>query len=242
MKIQRTNVILVLVALGLAGGIYWQQRWAPGGSDRAPNPTGAGTTAAKGPKTLFPFQEQDVVRFTLRRPDLTLTLEKQPSSSPGEPDWRILAPTQLPANEPPGSNGASDGAVAYLLSLLATGEVSDRFALEGDREARLAEFGLDRPMAQLDLTLADGSSHKLILGAANFDRTSLYAIRDGETRDPAVEIVVVDIDLEPAVQRPLAEWLARAELPEPQFSDGSSDRPSTENNGGTPSATTGPQW
>lgn len=222
MKIQRSTLILTLVALGLASGIYLQQRLTA--------PDVAGEVRSEGAEPLFDFDEADVVKFTINRPDLSLSLERRSLEVTGDavadlaaatvaqsqPDWSITVPEQTPA---------SDGAVAFLLSLLATGDRRDGFEVlndgqsEGETQQRLAEFGLDQPMAQVDLTLADGTSRQLILGNSNFDDSGIYAVQDVEASDEAFEVFLVNSSLEPAVLRPLEEWRYTAELPDENIAE-----------------------
>lgn len=217
MKIQRNTLVLALVALGLSSGIYLQQRLTAPESSRAVRTEGA--------EPLFDFAEADVVEFTITRPDLTLSLSQPTAASSGDdvadllaetaavgqPDWAITAPEQTPA---------SDGAVAFLLNLLATGDCRDRFSIaqEGQSAAelqqRLGEFGLDQPKAQVDLTLGDGTTHQLLLGDDNFDGSGIYAMGDRGQSPGKTEIFLVDSSLEPAMLRPLEEWRYTAELPD----------------------------
>lgn len=205
MKIQRSTFILVLLSLGLASGIYLQQRLTA-----VPESGEAGLVRPDG-EALFGFQEADITQVTIQRPDLTLSLKKRDAPVPGEPDWTITAPEQGPA---------SDGAVAYLLNLLATGDRRDSFRLtndgqpQGDTQKRLSEFGLDQPMAQVEVTLVDGSRHQLILGDRNFDGSGLYGVADAEPSSAELTVFWVTSDFETAVQRPLADWRYSAELPD----------------------------
>lgn len=217
MKIQRNTLILALVAFGLASGIYIQQRLAVTDS--------LGEVRVEGAEPLFDFDEADVVQFTINRPDLSLSLKKQGPASTGDavadldaeaaalgqPDWAITAPEQIPA---------SDGAVAFLLNLLATGDRHESFTLandgqpKGPTQQRLAEFGLDQPIAQVDLTLVDGTTHKLLLGNSNFDNSGIYAVQDVDPSYEEIEIFWVNSSLGPAMLRPLEEWRYTAELPD----------------------------
>jgi len=220
MKIQRNTLILALAAFGLASSIYIQQQLTA--------PDASGEIRAEGSEPLFDFDEADVTQFTIRRPDLTLSLEKREAESAeskpaetaalGQPDWNLTAPEQIPA---------SDGAVAFLLNLLATGDRRDSFSIPSSPE-RLAEFGLDQPTAQVDVTLADGTTRSLSLGDSNFDDSGLYAAGDlptsqasesqsSDSQSPesqSIEVFLVDSSLEPALLRPLEEWRYTAELPD----------------------------
>jgi hypothetical protein len=203
MRINRTPLILTGLALGLAGGIYLAEtRLDPIGQQQAQA------------SDLFAFAEEDVQRFSLQRPDITLELVL---AAPGSrPAWQLVRPEKTPA---------SDAAVAYLLNLLATVQTGDRFDLadngpsngppDGNVQQRLGEFGLDQPSATLDITLRDGQQHRLLLGQADFSGRYLYALRDPDPDAEAQSVLLVPIDLAPAVERPLPEWRYTAELPGP---------------------------
>lgn len=231
MKIQRNTLVLALVAFGLASGIYIQQRLTA--------PESPSEVRTEGAEPLFYFDEADVVQFTINRPDLTLSLEKRSPESTGDavadldaetaalgqPDWAIILPEQTPA---------SDGAVAFLLNLLATGDRRDSFPIPNDGQSqgltqqRLAEFGLDEPQAQVELTLADGTTHQLMLGNRNFDDSATYAVQDVDPSDEEIDVFLVNSSLEPALLRSLEEWRYTAELPdEPTESETSPDNEAT---------------
>ena len=217
MKIQRNTLILALVAFGLASGIYIQQRLTA--------PDSAIAVRSEGAKPLFEFDEADVTQFTINRPELSLSLAKRGVESTGDavadldaetaalgqPDWNLTAPEQIPA---------SDGAVAFLLNLLATGDRRDGFTIpndgqpQGPTQQRLGEFGLDQPQAQVDLTLADGTTHQLVIGNSNFDDSGIYAVQDVDPSSQEIEVFLVNSSLEPALLRPLEEWRYTAELPD----------------------------
>jgi hypothetical protein len=205
MKLQRSTLFLLMLALGLSSGIYLQQRFV------APQDAGEAAVVQQDREPLFSFEEAEITQVTIQRPDLTLSFKKRDSPKAGEPDWEMTAPEKGPA---------SDGAVAYLLNLLATGDRQDSFQLtqegqpQGNPQQRLKEFGLDRPLAQVSVTLADDSSHQLILGNSNFDNSGLYGVADGDLSRADVTVLLVTSDFEAAVQRPLAEWRYSAELPE----------------------------
>lgn len=217
MKIQRNTLILALVAFGLASGIYLQQRLVA--------PEAASEVRSEGGQPLFDFEEADVTQFTINRPDIQLSLERRETESTGDevadleaenaalgqPDWNLTAPEQMPA---------SDAAVAFLLNLLATGDRRDSFTIpndgqpQGPTQQRLAEFGLDQPKAQVEVTLADGTTHELVLGNSNFDNSGTYAVQDMDPSSEDIEVFLVDSSLEPALLRPLEEWRYTAELPD----------------------------
>lgn len=96
---------------------------------------------------------------------------------------------------------ANEAYVAYLLDLLAKAK--------GDRipaDPRL-EDGLNQPLATIEVKLNNQQTHKLILGNANYNNTSLYALADPpEQITQSPQIVLVSPDFKNAIDRPLSEW------------------------------------
>ena len=83
----------------------------------------------------------------------------------GESTWLMKQPEEIQA---------SDGAVAFLLNLIATETSQRTLEVAGDRKT---EFGFDRP-AIVNVILENGEEHVLVLGLANFDQSAFYALID----------------------------------------------------------------
>ncbi|NJR67489.1 MAG: DUF4340 domain-containing protein [Synechococcales cyanobacterium CRU_2_2] len=198
MKVQRNTFLLVLVATLGMGAFFVSEVIL------APKPEQADVADGN----LFAFEEAEIQAIQIQRPDLTLAFEKRDSPPEGESDWRMTKPETIQA---------SDGAVAFLLNLLATGNVQQTLEVAGDRKA---EFGFDQP-AIVNVTLANGKEHVLVLGQANFDRSAFYALTDTPPNAPTLSVRLVSIDFEPAINRPLEEWKYTAELklPDPPTPD-----------------------
>lgn len=112
-------------------------------------------------------------------------------------EWQMQQPLPGPAN---------DASIAFLLNLMTTGASSKSFTIAADRAA---EFGFDTPYATVTVTLKDGSTHRLILGNPDFDRTSLYAQIDppeGTSETTELTLRLVPMTFEQAVGRPLDDW------------------------------------
>jgi len=221
MKLQRTTLILLLVALSLGTGVYFTQRGEPGQE---------ATVQDGKKKKIFRFQENDIQAVTLKLQEQTLIFERrvipiaaesggetttekneaeeekaeENSSSPDgslsatSSNWLIKAPIQAPAN---------DAYVSYLLNLLATGRRDRTLDVPNDT---LSEYGLDQPRATIEVRLKNQQTHTLLLGSANFDRTSLYAQADppdGESEE--VSIILVSLDFDIGINRSLEEWRER---------------------------------
>ena len=209
MKFQRSTFLLVLVATLLMGGFFVSEvilgpkQQQSNGTD----PKGEGGQ-------LFNFEESDIVTLVIQRPDLTLTFEKRETPPVGESIWLMKQPEEIPA---------SDGAVAFLLNLVATGSSRQTLDVGSDRKA---EFGFDQP-AIVNVTLTNGDEHTLVLGLPNFDRSAFYALTDTPPNAETLPIQLVSVDFDPAINRPLDEWKYTAEQP-PSTEPSSDENPEGE--------------
>jgi hypothetical protein len=217
MKLQRTTLGLLLSALVLGGFVYLYE--IRGAEQRQ--------TAETEAKRLFNFTEDQIQAITLKTSQRTLVLKRaksvsaspQPSPTPKltpsptrqSPQWRFE--TQAPKSpEKPEQGLASEASVAYLASLIATAQ---RQPLTPDATEttlrvpvnRLAEFGLDQPLATIEVNLDNQTSHRMLLGKPNFNRSAIYAQVDPPAT-AAVDrrVVLVPTTFENAVNRPLNEW------------------------------------
>jgi Domain of unknown function (DUF4340) len=108
--------------------------------------------------------------------------------------WQLSAPLKVPANEP---------TVAFLTNLLTTTQRDRTLNVSPDRAA---EFGLDKPMGTIGITLTDQQKHKLVLGKLSFDRTWLYALIDPDPQAKELVVSLVSPQFANAVDRDLKEW------------------------------------
>jgi hypothetical protein len=74
------------------------------------------------------------------------------------------------------------------------------------------------PFATIELALADGTTHRLVLGAADFSGQNYYALIDPETlpltQDMGdVDVAIVTENIRNGVDRPLEEWQAVIDTP-----------------------------
>lgn len=209
MKLERTPLALLLTALLFGGAVLvYETQISPKQEE-----------TKKDSKKLFAFKEEDVQSLNLTTPVQKLSFEKkspektQPNqkqdqkkqdqkSSPVVADafvWQMTAPSNTTAN---------DAYVSFLLNMMATGNSEQSITAPADKRS---EFGFEIPMAIAEVKLKNQQTHRLVLGKPNFDRTAIYAQVDPST-DPKKElaIVLVPIDFENAVNRPLSEWKAEA--------------------------------
>jgi hypothetical protein len=190
MKLQRTTLILILLALGLGGFVYFYEiKGAPQREE-----------IKQKQQQIFTFQEDDVQSLTVKTQNLTLNLERNQKSD--ESKWLIKSPEVGPA---------SNAIVGYLMNLLVEGN-SDR--LISIPTNQLAEFGLEQPQATINIQLKNQKTHQLILGKPDFNRRFMYAQADPAIKpDGNVNVLLVSTDFENAVNRELAEWKQIQSIP-----------------------------
>ncbi|NMG22772.1 hypothetical protein DP116_26365 [Brasilonema bromeliae SPC951] len=182
MKLQRTTLILILLALGLGGFVYFHE------IKSEPEPK-----EVKQQQKIFSFKEDDVQSLTVKTQNQTLNLERTDKSE--EPKWMMKSPEVAPA---------SNAIVGYLMNLLVEGK-SDRIVSISPNQ--LAEFGLDQPQTTIDVKLKNQKTHQLILGKPDFNRRFLYAQTDPQNKPGSnTDVLLVSTDFENAVNRELSEW------------------------------------
>ncbi|MBN3924524.1 DUF4340 domain-containing protein [Nostoc sp. NMS4] len=184
MKLPRTTLILILLALGLGSFVYFYE--IRGATVRE--------EIKEQKQKIFSFAEDDVQSLTVKTKKLTLNLERSPESS-SRPKWLIKSPISGPAN---------DAIVSYLMDLLVKGNSEQTLSTPAKQ---LGEFALDPPQATINITLKNRQSHQLILGKSNFNGRFLYAQTDPAVKpDGNINVLLVSTDFANAVNRELSEW------------------------------------
>jgi len=183
MKLPRTTIILMLLALGLGGFVYFYE--IKGEPQREELKTQK--------QQIFSFAEKDIQSLTIKTKDSTLNLQRNTEEQNSK--WLLTSPTTEPAN---------DAIVAYLTNLLVQGK-SDRTLSTPANQ--LDEFGLDQPLATININLKNQTTHQLILGKPDFNRSFLYAKTDSlSPENGKINILLVSTDFENAVNREPSEW------------------------------------
>ena len=182
MKLQRTTLILLILALGLGGFVYFYE--IQGATQRQ--------EAKEQKRQIFSFKQDQVQSFTLETQKNTLSFERSNQSGS---KWRMKTPSDTTAN---------DASVSYLLDLLVSGK-SDR-TLQVP-VTQLEDYGLQQPQATIEIKLNNQTTHRLILGKPDFNRSFLYAQADPPAQpNTQVDVLLVSTDFENAVNRSLSEW------------------------------------
>lgn len=205
MKLQRTPLILLAIAVLLGGVVYLVESQRTAQQEVIANQQG---------QRIFSFEESQVQSLSLTTPQQTLTFDKVPATQ-AKPQAASPSPTPTPTAIPqtlpsvwmmtaPEKRLANDAAIAFLVNLITTGKKQQSVTVP---IARQAEFGLDKPLASIEVKLQNQQMHRLILGKSNFDRSGLYARIDPPiTATQNLTLAIVPIDFESAVTRPLSEW------------------------------------
>ncbi|MBD2364113.1 DUF4340 domain-containing protein [Anabaena minutissima FACHB-250] len=182
MKLPKTTLILVLLALGLGGFVYFYE--IQGATQRE--------EAKANQQQIFSFAEDDVQALTVKTAKLTLNLERNPQP---QPKWLLKSPVSEPAN---------DAIVSYLMDLLVKGK-SDRSLSVSPNQA--GDFGLNQPQATINIKLKNQKTHQILLGKADFNRRFVYAQVDPNTQPNGnINLLLVSTDFENAINRELSEW------------------------------------
>ncbi|MBW4641858.1 MAG: DUF4340 domain-containing protein [Goleter apudmare HA4340-LM2] len=183
MKLPRTTLIVILLALGLGSFVYFYE--IQGATERE--------EVKEKQQQIFSFTADDVQSLKITTQKVNLTLERSGQSD--KPNWLIKTPILEPAN---------DAVVSYLMNLLVPGKSDRSLSVPPNQKA---EFGLDRPQITINISLKNQKSHQLILGKLDFNRRFLYA-----QVDPAIktngntDVLLVSTDFENAVNREISEW------------------------------------
>jgi hypothetical protein len=183
MKLPRTTLILILLALGLGSFVYFYE--IQGATQRE--------EVKEKKQQIFSFTADDVQSLTIKTQKVNLTLERSGQSSQSK--WLLKTPISEPAN---------DAVVSYLMNLLFTGKSNRSLSVPANQKG---EFGLDKPQITINIILKNQKSHQLILGKLDFNRRFLYAQTDTSVKaDGNVDLLLVSTDFENAVNREISEW------------------------------------
>ncbi|MDM9381371.1 DUF4340 domain-containing protein [Chlorogloeopsis sp. ULAP01] len=183
MKLQRTTLILILLALSLGGFVYFYEFYSKTQQEEVQKKT----------QQIFSFRADDVQTLTVKTKDYTLNLERNKGSE--QPQWLITSPQQAPA---------SDAIVSYLMDLLVKGKSDRTLSIPADQ---LTEFGLVQPQATIVIVLKNQQTHQLTLGKPDFKGSFVYAQTNPARQSSGnVDVLLVSKDFENAVNRELSEW------------------------------------
>jgi hypothetical protein len=205
-KQQRTPIVLLAMAAGLAGGVYWLESRKAQTGVTGPVGSPSGSPSGSSSLPIVNASEAEFEAIGIKTLVQTIVLDKTPAKPDGSKgEWMLRSP------KPEGA--ASEAAVAYLTSLL-VGKSEPVLTVTGSRKA---EFGLDQPLATIEMRLPNQQMQMLVLGKLNFNRTGLYAVLNPPA-DPnaSFPLMLVSPSFESAVSRSIAEWRKNPVKPSPK--------------------------
>ena len=160
----RPLLIAALVLLTLSLFMFWSNRHMPVGD----LPAGA---SLKELPHILTLNRADITQLAIRRKDQSpLDLSRNSSGN-----WQITAPQQLAADQ---------DAVSSLLTTV-SGLSSNRVV--EDQATNPASYGLASPSLELDITLKDNKTRKLLIGDQTPAGNSYFVTVDGDPRLFTVE-------------------------------------------------------
>ena len=155
MIIKKTTLVVILLAIGLAGAVYYFD-WRKSQKEKP---------AEDASKPAYSIQASDVVSLTITQPAQTslpaIHLEKRNGN------WEVVEPIQTDADQ---------SAVEGIVDQVAGARIEQTEPGAADRRKA---YGLDPPKTFVELTLQNGTKHTLLLGDDDFTGSDVYAIVDG---------------------------------------------------------------
>ncbi|WP_353932695.1 DUF4340 domain-containing protein [Okeanomitos corallinicola TIOX110] len=179
---KKSTLILMLLALGLGGFVYFAEIRGANKQEEVKQTQ----------QPIFAFSADDVQSLSIQTNESTINIER--SDKAEAPKWLLKSPISANAN---------DAIVTYLMDLL----VGKGEKITSTTSNQISEFGLDKPLATIEIKLKNQQSHKLIIGKSNFSNSLLYAqIAPGNNSDENMQLFLVSNNFANAVNRELSEW------------------------------------
>jgi Domain of unknown function (DUF4340) len=186
MKINRTTIFLVMVALALTGFVFFQEIKNQG-FDINPK-----TEKPEEKVKIFPFDTNDIKTIIIQVNKDKISFEKTENNNKS---WQMTQPQKITA---------SDAAMSFLINLFSQAENKVEISLTEDKRQ---EFGLDISQHQIWLTLNNGEEYHIILGKPNFDDTQIYAqVKFPQSINSTQNIFLVSKSFQYAIERDFDEW------------------------------------
>lgn len=227
MKFKKSTVFLFASALVLGTGVFIYEVTI------APQMAAEKLERQK----VFDFELEQVKSLTVETPERTLEFVRVESKTESaEPQWEMkilesATKSELNERKPIPANEAY---VSFLISLLVNAQSDRKLPLSVNQKA---EYGLDKPQATIDFSLKNDNRYKLVLGKRDFSDNFLYAIANPPEEPKAkLSAILLPINFENGVNRPLSEWKAESETTEKNQpkTDQKSDTVTTEEKTATP--------
>jgi hypothetical protein len=169
----QTTAVLAAILLIVGGGYYWYEIQQGPEREKAEGRKGR----------VFTAEPTDVTEAVIKRAGDTIRLKRD-----GE-RWKVVEPVAA---------GGDRGPIDETLTTIVTAKMDREIA---DKPSALGDFGLDKPAADVTLTLKDGKQLGLSLGSKTPTGVWVYA----QERDKPAVFVVPDSVLRDAT-RPVADF------------------------------------
>ncbi|MBN2029028.1 DUF4340 domain-containing protein [bacterium] len=114
-------------------------------------------------RRMFPFEEPEVTKITIQRPDDTLICER------GEEGWRLLSPVRAL-----GLQSVVRDLVINMVRMMTEQEIVG--------EVNWSDYGLDPPQYTVVIETITGQADSLLIGDENPVGNYLFARKDGDSR------------------------------------------------------------
>ena len=190
MKLQKTTLILILVALVLAIGVYFLEIQRAGQLNN---------NNQANQQKLFDFNESEIIGLSIskvidNKPQVISLVRGDQKKSL----WQIQQPENFPAN---------DAVVDFLVGLLVETRTNPPLVMTDNQ---FIEYGLNLPLATIEIKLQNQQTFQLILGKQTFNKNSVYAAKvtgnNGNSQISPKQVFLVPLNFQNAVDRPLSEW------------------------------------
>jgi len=190
MKLQKTTLVLIILALSLAIGVYFSE------VQRAYQQEANLGNQQK----LFDLTLEEITGLTITTQSQVIELVRGDRKTS---QWQMQRPENVPAN---------DAVVDFLLGLIVETKVDRPLPLTNNQ---FIEYGLNSPLATIEIKSQNKPTYKLFLGKQTFDKSSLYAYKDTESNKSTTptspkplpqQALIVPLNFQNAVDRSLSEW------------------------------------
>lgn len=184
MTLKKSTWLLLFLAFSLSSWIYFYE---------IKKPQKINKIETQQPQ-IFNFTEEEIQKITIAKGENILTFVRTENSNR---PWQMKQPEDV---------AASEGTIAFLLDLIATGKSDQVFTVP---TSKLSQYGLDQTATSITIELKNKESHEIILGNTNFSDRLVYAQVDSTNNkqiNNTSEVILVSKNWHYAVDRDLIEW------------------------------------
>lgn len=195
MKFQQSTLILMIIAMVLAGGVYVFEIRGKDQQERI---------QAKQDQ-IFDVAKDDIQSVIIETGDRTLKIERvTENETDAVTPWKLLEPMEYPANF-----ARVDAVLNQLVnSQRIASDPNSGIRMLTVSKSQLENYGLAESQESIQIQLKDNTTHRLILGKYDFSGNSIYAITDPPEQLPeTVSILVISDTARDVISHPLDEWI-----------------------------------